>query len=285
MTLKLFKNLTRLMLLPCMLLCAVSCSDSETGDGDYFRRGAFEETVDGQRMVFIPVSEGSNDVLFTWDRINQNYIVNDMTSTTKLYSGNITVPATVTHDGVTYNVTGVDDYAFIYCTKLTGITVSEGVRTWGKDELVRSTNITTFSLPSTIDNFTEVPYGYFAKFGKLKTVQLPNVTAIGDSAFASCLYLSDINIPEGCTSLGRYAFSRCSRMTKLTLPSTITSIGEKCFASCTKLKALHVKAVTPPSMAEPLPTADAATLYIPQGSYNAYANDAVWGQFSEIVEE
>lgn len=75
------------------LLLGACSSDSVDGNGDYFRQGAFEVTVDDSRMVFIPTRESSNEVLFTWDRINQNYFVNDMSSTTNLVT--LSLPSTI----------------------------------------------------------------------------------------------------------------------------------------------------------------------------------------------
>ncbi len=286
-----------IMLKPKTLLLAViaaagffcACdSESIEGDAEYFRRGAFEETVDGTRMVFVQTGE-ANEVLFTWDRINKNYLINEfatISTRTYTYSGDITVPATVQHDGVTYTVTGIDDYVFMLNTKLTSIVVSEGIRTWGKDELVGSiANLTKVYLPSTLENVTDIPYGMFAKCSKMTSVHLPNVTAIGDSAFASCLKLTDINIPEGCVSLGRFAFARNTALEQLTLPSSLQTIGENCFGACNKLKTLHVRATTPPVLETNLPKATEATLYVPTGCYDIYAADKEWGQFMEIIEE
>ena len=78
---------TGFIFISALALATASCSsDSVDGDGDLFRRGAFEQTVDGTRMVFVASQENDNDVMFTWDRINQNYISNDITSANK-YSG------------------------------------------------------------------------------------------------------------------------------------------------------------------------------------------------------
>ncbi len=266
------------------LMVASCSSDSVEGDGDLFRRNAFEETVNGNRLVFVESEENNDNVMFTWDRINQNYVTNDITSATK-YHGDIVVPATVEHNNKTYHVTGIDDYAFFYCGKLTGITVEEGVKYWGENQLVRSTNITKLILPSTIENMDKIPYAYCAKFGKLKTVQLPPVKEIGDSAFCSCISLTSITIPEGVEKIGRYALARTSKLTQLTLPSTLTEIGENCFSGCNKLTELHVKATTPPVMQSDFANASNATLYVPKGCANAYAMNEQWGQFSNITEE
>lgn len=267
-----------------MAIFSACSSESVDGDGEINRRGAFEKTVNNTRMVFIAGSENPSELMFTWDRINQNYICNDITSSDK-YSGDITVPATVEHNGTQYRVKGVDDYSFFYCSKLTGITVSEGIEYWGENQLVRSNNITKLILPSTISNMKEIPYAYCAKFGKLKTVQLPPVEAIADSAFCSCISLTNITIPEGCKRIGRYALARTNRLSAITLPSTLTEIGEKCFSGCNNLVEIHVKALTPPIMADDFDNASNATLYVPKGTSATYQANEKWGQFLNIIEE
>ena len=43
------------------------------------------------------------------------------------YSGSITIPATVTYEGVDYNVTSIGTSAFAHCSSLTSITIPESV--------------------------------------------------------------------------------------------------------------------------------------------------------------
>ena len=43
------------------------------------------------------------------------------------YSGNITIPATVTHEGAEYAVTSIESSAFAGCSDLTAITIPESM--------------------------------------------------------------------------------------------------------------------------------------------------------------
>ena len=43
------------------------------------------------------------------------------------YSGDITIPKSILHDGVTYSVVSIGDWAFEYCSGLTSITIPNSV--------------------------------------------------------------------------------------------------------------------------------------------------------------
>ena len=66
------------------------------------------------------------------------------------YSGFVTVPATVTHDGLTYSVTGVDDRAFQSCASLTGVALPEGLTSVGSYAFNQCSALDSVSLPSTL---------------------------------------------------------------------------------------------------------------------------------------
>lgn len=50
------------------------------------------------------------------------------------------------------------------------------------------------------------------------------VTRIGDYAFARCVSLARITIPEGVTALERCAFYSCQSLESLSLPDSLTTI-------------------------------------------------------------
>ena len=131
------------------------------------------------------------------------------------YSGSITIPATVTYDGVAYSVTWIGDDAFMNCISLTAITIPESVTSIGKHAFSNCRSLTAITLPE-------------------------GVTSIGNSAFYSCISLTDITIPEGVTSIGSSAFSSCSSLTAITIPEGVTNIGDRAFFGCRSLTAIVV---------------------------------------------
>ena len=81
---------------------------------------------------------------------------------TPIYVGDIVIPATVTNDEKTYNVTMIGNNAFDYCQNLTSVTIPESV--------------------------TSIGYYAFELCRGLKSVNIPSgVTYIGGWAFNQCI--------------------------------------------------------------------------------------------------
>ena len=131
------------------------------------------------------------------------------------YSGSITIPATVTYDGVAYSVTSIGNYAFYGCTSLTATTIPEGVTSIGEDAFWSCSSLTAITIPE-------------------------GVTSIGNSAFEGCRSLTSITLPEGVTSIGGWAFQSCTSLTAITIPEGVTSIGWGTFSGCTRLTSIVV---------------------------------------------
>ena len=177
------------------------------------------------------------------------------------YTGDVTIPETVTDDGNTYRVTSIGDDAFHGCSSLKTITIPESVTSIGDDAFHGCSSLTAITIPESVTSIGEYAfYGctgelivncnirsvsnlrdspfYGSKFSK---VTIGNkVTSIGDYAFHGCSSLTAINIPESVTEIGDYAFSGCSSLTAITIPESVTSIGERAFSSCTSLTTITI---------------------------------------------
>ena len=72
--------------------------------------------------------------------------------------------------------------------------------------------------------------------GTIKITIGPNITSIGDSAFASCgANVVDFGSNSQLTTIGSYVFAGLSLMTSIIIPASVTSIGDFAFISCNNL--------------------------------------------------
>lgn len=117
-------------------------------------------------------------------------------SSTKKNAKSITIPKSITIDGLTYQVTGIADDAFSHNTKLTKVTIGNNVR-WIGD-------------------------GAFENCKKLKSIVIPkSVEIIGKNAFRNCKVLKKITIKgTGLTKIGKHAFKNIDKKVKVVIPKS-----------------------------------------------------------------
>lgn len=135
---------------------------------------------------------------------------------------------------------------FLYCEKLTDITIPDSVTEIGKGAFKGCKALTSITIPSSVKSIgneafsecgltdIEIPSGIdiigfqtFFNCEKLTSVKLPeSITAIGNNAFSACIKLTDINIPNGVTYIGGDAFASCVVLRELTLPDSIAEINK-----------------------------------------------------------
>jgi len=89
-------------------------------------------------------------------------------------------------------------------------------------------------------NYTAMPWSSYQKQIQ-KLCFDDTVTYIGDCAFADCINLSEVILPEQLTSLGRDVFAFCKSLKNIVLPSSLESVGSAVFAECTSLTAITVQ--------------------------------------------
>lgn len=69
---------------------------------------------------------------------------------------------------------------------------------------------------------------------------LEGLTSIGNYAFANCINLVDVAIPNTITSIGEQSFAYCSNLPTITLPNSIITIGQNAFRSCTSFTTITI---------------------------------------------
>ena len=137
------------------------------------------------------------------------------------YSGDVTIPATVTVGETTLNVTSIGYGAFSYCTGLKSVSIPDGVTSIGQYAFYRCSGLTSVTIPN-------------------------SVTSIGSYAFQDCTNQTSITIPNSVTSIGYGAFFHCTSLTSVTIGSSVTSIGYGAFYNCSGLTEVTLQGKTLP---------------------------------------
>lgn len=205
---------------------------------------------------------------------NESYTVYGINARDSYYQ-EITVPAITVPS--TYNgkpVTAIGENAFANCTKITSITVPEGVTRIGNGAFDGCTSLKTVTLPDSLTSeehiFNNCPIEtatvpaiatrgignpalktvvitsgeeirYLNHCASLTSVTFPaSVKRIGEGAFWNCTALERITIPDSVTFIGSGAFNGCTSLADIHLPEGITSIGNSTFYNCSSLTSITI---------------------------------------------
>lgn len=184
-------------------------------------------------------------------------------------------------------ITTISTGAFSYCSNLKYIELPAGITSIGDDAFVNCSNLQNINLPSGI---TTIGSGAFWDCSNLTNVILPSVlTSIGDIAFVNCSNLANVTLSSNITSIGRSAFSDCKSLKNLTISKDVTSIKDIRFNNDyeeLELESVYVAWQNPieaGSFFNRIKISN-CTLYVPQGTKEAYANADVWKDFVNIIE-
>ena len=178
----------------------------------------------------------------------------------------LTVPASVTTIGsyafaeseiqsITFlgSATALDasTYLFEGCTKLTSVTLPDGLTTIGNYMFQGCTNLTQLNIPSTVTTI-----GTYAFNGAgITAANLENVTAIGQHAFEGTKIVN-LTISETLVDLGSFAFSGIDTLQTVTIkgarinvPSSSTGTSPyaaaSVFENCKNLETVDIQEGTP----------------------------------------
>lgn len=132
------------------------------------------------------------------------------------YSGQVTIPATVTHDGVTYKVSGIQEDAFRGCVELTDVTIGAYVTTIGNRAFMSCISLTSVTLGD-------------------------YVITLGSEVFSSCSNLASVTLGSGLAQIGANAFYGCDALASVTCKAATPPVmaASNCF-NCYNTATLHV---------------------------------------------
>lgn len=139
------------------------------------------------------------------------------------YEGELTIPAVVSINGTTYNVTGIRPTTFIG-------RYDEEVK------VTKSPNLTGLTIEAQMD---DLPADVFSGLTGLQTLTIKNVKTIPDGLFHDIPNLTTLTLGEGVEKIGARAFMNCKKLKTVTLPEGITSIADSAFYNCKALYSIN----------------------------------------------
>jgi len=141
--------------------------------------------------------------------------------------------------------------AFYFCNSLESVTIPSSVTEIGYEAFSGCKNLKSIDVASENNNYVSVSGILFNK-DKTKLVCYPagkteinydvpyGVIVIDDGAFARCVSLTSITIPDSVMRIGGDGFYGCSNLMSITVPDGVASIEGYTFAYCTNLKSITI---------------------------------------------
>lgn len=178
------------------------------------------------------------------------------------YSGDLTIPNTVTFEGTTYTVTEMGSNAFEGCVGLTSIVINDHIKTIPYYAFSECTNLEKVTLGNRVERFGMRAFlkctslssinlndnivafeggGTFAGCTSLTNVVIgSNVRKMEGSEFSGCTDLKTLEIHEGATVIGSESFEGCTALKQVDIPNSVQELGSSAFNGCTSLESVVI---------------------------------------------
>lgn len=202
----------------------------------------------GQRWLF-QVMPSNNAVLVNHYSHGYNYaVMNAQFSYRDEYKGDLVIPESFSHNGMTYTVAKIEDCAFECCDYLNSITIPNTINYLGQFVFHTCFGLRNVELPPTLDS---ISHQCFFGCESLQTIQFPEslkyigVLAfynsglkelhfkkniiIDEQAFANCKELVTVSLPDGIDTIND-AFSCCENLSSVFMPQSVKVIGAQAFS-------------------------------------------------------
>lgn len=178
---------------------------------------------------------------FTFDGLNYNVTsptTVEVGNQNSAVAGNVIIPAQVTDNGNTYQVTSISDSAFLNCISLTSVIIPNSVASIGNSAFNSCAALTSVNIPNSVNSIGN--YAFNACSALTSATIANSVTTIGDYAFYFCSALTSVNIPNSLSIIDVGVFAWCTSLALLIIPNSVTSIGAGAFYNYSSLASVNI---------------------------------------------
>lgn len=179
-------------------------------------------------------------------------------------SGDLSIPESVNHNGVTYLVTGIgaepnwNNGAFQTCSGLTSVSIPNSVTFIGNFAFSSCIGLTSVTIPNSVTWIGEEAFSYVSMIYYSGTANLPlELTGalcingyIEDSLYYTSIrkdtlcaahrQIVNAVIPNSVKIIRAGAFYACSRLSSFSIPDSVSTIGYRTFRGCKSLTLISI---------------------------------------------
>ncbi|MCX5905063.1 MAG: leucine-rich repeat domain-containing protein [Proteobacteria bacterium] len=144
----------------------------------------------------------------------------------------------------------VIDNEFDGCTRLTSLTIGNGVKSIGSEAFYKCTSLTSVTIPDSVTSIGGEAFGDCSSLTSIVVDPNNRVYSSQDGVLYDkaitviikypCGKSGGFTIPSSITSIGNYAFYNCTSLTSVTIPDSVTSIGNSAFKGCASLTSVTI---------------------------------------------
>ena len=177
----------------------------------------------------------------------------EVTNGMVVYTGDVSIPETISHEEVTYTVNAITDDAFSNANSLTSITIPSTISKVGKYAFHGCEGLTAVHINDLVswcnisfENYYANPLFYahqlFLNGEEVKEIVVSSdVKRVGDYAFYGCTSITSFKMMEdGVTYIGLAAFKGCSNLSEVYLLNSVLTIRGSAFSGCSNLKSVQL---------------------------------------------
>jgi TonB family protein len=154
------------------------------------------------------------------------------------YSGSVNIPSTVKNNNITYTVTEIGRYAFMFCNNLTSVTIPNTVKYIRYGAFYECSSLTSLKIPDSVIGIDEFAFSDCYYLAQLTLGK--NLETIGEQAFDNC-GISSLTLPNSVKTIKGNAFGHCEKLTSVTIPKGVNTITSNPFSDCTNLGSIVVE--------------------------------------------